>query len=242
MTDTNTAAALSADPRTDESPDDANRSHAPHLEQWAYNQMPKHGERDLRLMRFDGTDLYAWFGKVNGSVFEDLLNGPFVIRPAPAALEGSSSSEGEGGISDLEMRAFHAAGAEWTTEAYQELVRDLWRACCDGSEVVPALHPSSAADAKPVAWRWRFHADDSWHLGPNEPGKFRFGQPDDIEPLYAQPHPSQQAGAEELAVVILRRLFDEKRPGYHDCIDAGEMQCAWCDAEDFLAALKPVEG
>lgn len=44
------------------------------------------------------------------------------------------------------------------------------------------------------------------------------------------------------AVVILRRLFDEKRPAYHDCIDAGEMQCAWCDAEDFLAALTPPAG
>lgn len=35
----------------------------------------------------------------------------------------------------------------------------------------------------------------------------------------------------------LQRLFDEKRPAYHDCIDAGESQCAWCDAEEALAAI-----
>ena len=32
----------------------------------------------------------------------------------------------------------------------------------------------------------------------------------------------------------LSRLFNEKRPAYHDCIDAGEPQCVWCDAEETL--------
>jgi len=33
----------------------------------------------------------------------------------------------------------------------------------------------------------------------------------------------------------LSRLFNEKRPADHDCIDAGEPQCVWCDAEEILA-------
>jgi hypothetical protein len=43
----------------------------------------------------------------------------------------------------------------------------------------------SPQEAGAVAWRWRFHADDAWHYGPDHPGPFRFGDPDDIEPLYA---------------------------------------------------------
>lgn len=51
--------------------------------------MPKSGVRDLRLFRFDGTDLYAWWGK-NGTdpenpgwtFFEYIQTEPFVIRQA----------------------------------------------------------------------------------------------------------------------------------------------------------------
>lgn len=66
-----------------ETPD---RSHAPELERAAYNEMPKQGVRDLRLFRYDGTDLYAWYGKNgidsaarNWSVFEDAQTEPFRI-------------------------------------------------------------------------------------------------------------------------------------------------------------------
>lgn len=73
------------------SPESALRTHAPHLEQWAINQMPKAGWKDLRLCQYNGTDLYQWFGKrkmhaddrsgyVHYSVFEDPCGEPFVIR------------------------------------------------------------------------------------------------------------------------------------------------------------------
>lgn len=56
-------------------------THVPHLEQSAVNPMPKTSNwKDLRLLRFDGTDLYAWYGKdhSNGfTIFEDLASGPF---------------------------------------------------------------------------------------------------------------------------------------------------------------------
>lgn len=62
------------------------RTHAPEFEQAAWNQMPKTGARDLRLFRYDGTDLYAWYGKKgenssasNWSAFEDALTEPFRI-------------------------------------------------------------------------------------------------------------------------------------------------------------------
>ena len=58
--------------------EDANRTHVPELEQTCWNQMPKAGWRELKLYRFDGTDLYQWFGRrgkdVNArdwSAFED---------------------------------------------------------------------------------------------------------------------------------------------------------------------------
>jgi hypothetical protein len=66
-----------------ETPD---RTHVPDLERAAWNQMPKAGVRELHLMRYDGTDLYAWYGKkgVNSdardfSVFIDALTEPFRI-------------------------------------------------------------------------------------------------------------------------------------------------------------------
>ena len=41
-----------------------NRTHVPDLERAAYNQMPKdNGFTDLKLWRFDGTDLYQWRGR-----------------------------------------------------------------------------------------------------------------------------------------------------------------------------------
>lgn len=30
---------------------------------------------------------------------------------------------------------------------------------------------------------------------------------------------------------VLKRLLSEKKPAYHDCVDDGEEECAWCEAE-----------
>ncbi len=79
-------------------PDHAPVSPAPDMEQRAYNQMPKAGWRDLRLVCFDGTDLYQWRGK-NGadSVFDDAATEVFRIyrRPAPVpASQVGTKAEG----------------------------------------------------------------------------------------------------------------------------------------------------
>lgn len=70
-----------------EHPDHAPREHAPELERWAWNQMPKAGWRELKLFRFTGTDLYQWFGKKgvdssarDWSVFEDSASEVFQIK------------------------------------------------------------------------------------------------------------------------------------------------------------------
>ena len=62
------------------------RTPVPELERAAYNQMPKVGVRELRLMRYDDTDLYAWYGKDgidttarNWSIFEEAKTEPFRI-------------------------------------------------------------------------------------------------------------------------------------------------------------------
>lgn len=74
--------------------DRAPRTHVREIEDRAYNQMPKAGWRDLRLMRFDGTDLYQWFGKrgketaaKDWSIFEDGATEVFQLRPLSRALQ-----------------------------------------------------------------------------------------------------------------------------------------------------------
>lgn len=68
----------------------AERSPAPEMEQTAYNQKPKdNGWSELRLMRYDGTDLYQWWGRrrmLNTGpgepvdyVWEDPCDAPFCI-------------------------------------------------------------------------------------------------------------------------------------------------------------------
>jgi len=60
--------------------EDADRIHVPHMERWAYNQMPKAGYTEVKLFRYVGTDLYIWFGIKKGSVFSDPATEPFIIR------------------------------------------------------------------------------------------------------------------------------------------------------------------
>lgn len=56
--------------------DHAPRTHVPHLEQNAYNQMPKDRSwTDLKLYNFDGTDLYQWFGRKWQSYSPESQNG-----------------------------------------------------------------------------------------------------------------------------------------------------------------------
>jgi hypothetical protein len=47
-----------------------------------------------------------------------------------------------------------------------------------------------ASPSAPVAWRWRFDAEGQWHYGGKKPGGFRFGDPEEVKPLYASPAPS----------------------------------------------------
>lgn len=62
-------------------PRSAERTHAPHLERAAINQMPKDSShKDAKLYRYDGTDLYQWYSRVNDSVFYDAFSEPFVIE------------------------------------------------------------------------------------------------------------------------------------------------------------------
>ncbi len=85
-------------------PVSALRTHVPDLERLAYNQKPK--TRDwtyLRLLQYDETDLFQWFGKRNGSCFEDQASEPFRIparrTPAPEgeAMPGSAYDGGHMG-------------------------------------------------------------------------------------------------------------------------------------------------
>jgi len=49
-------------------------------------------------------------------------------------------------------------------------------------------------EAEPAAWRWRFDADGAWVHGSQRPGKFRFGDPEEMQALYRHPaHPTQPA-------------------------------------------------
>lgn len=40
---------------------------------------------------------------------------------------------------------------------------------------------------EPVAYRWRFDADASWSFGIDKPQGFRFGDPEEVQPLYLAP-------------------------------------------------------
>jgi hypothetical protein len=42
----------------------------------------------------------------------------------------------------------------------------------------------SEHEPKPVAYRWTYDLGQAWSLGPNAPTDFRFGEPDEIQPLY----------------------------------------------------------
>jgi hypothetical protein len=48
-----------------------------------------------------------------------------------------------------------------------------------------AKPPAAVQEPEPVAWRWSFDEGESWHFGTFTPGHFRFGNPDNFEPLYA---------------------------------------------------------
>ena len=100
-----------------------------------------------------------------------------------------------------------------------------------------ALQPSSAADAKPVAWLWRDwnRAQVGVTLHKSEADTKR-ALDCEVEPLYAQPHPSQQAGVEvSEAVAFLEKAFPAD--GFGFAYSYREVQPA---VAAILAALKPV--
>jgi hypothetical protein len=52
---------------------------------------------------------------------------------------------------------------------------------------------------EPVAWRWNFdECQMTWHYATTKHGKFRFGDPDTIQPLYAAPEPHLAALEKEI--------------------------------------------
>ncbi|UTC28073.1 hypothetical protein GURKE_00410 [Brevundimonas phage vB_BpoS-Gurke] len=61
-------------------PDHAPMVHVPDMESMAVNPMPKVGYRELRLMRYVGTDLYQWYGIKTGAIFEDPCDAPFQMK------------------------------------------------------------------------------------------------------------------------------------------------------------------
>lgn len=107
--------------------EDANRTHVPELEQTCWNQMPKAGWRELKLYRFDGTDLCQWFGRrgvdVNArdwSAFEDSATDVFRVI----------SYDDQHKKRDLRNLLNRAAAAlenprDLTSEEVAELVEDL---------------------------------------------------------------------------------------------------------------------
>lgn len=79
-------------PEAFDHPRSANRVHVPDLERRAYNQMPKSGYKELKLFRYESTDLYQWFGVPSrlGAVFQDPCDEPFVIEPSEKATAWNS--------------------------------------------------------------------------------------------------------------------------------------------------------
>lgn len=67
--------------RSHHHPDFHARHHAVDMEQFAYNQMPKGGYRDVALYRYTGTHLYQWFATKKDSIFNDAFGEPFAIIP-----------------------------------------------------------------------------------------------------------------------------------------------------------------
>ena len=62
-------------------------------------------------------------------------------------------------------------------------------------EKADAILSALQGEGEAVAWRWRYDAEHPWHYGSERPGKFRFGDPDEVQPLYASPalHPQEAA-------------------------------------------------
>lgn len=198
-----------------------------------------------------------------------------------SAVEGSSSSEGlrtfPTETTDVQSRFVIAhqlrASADiqddetkretgWATTSDRA---GLMREAADTIERLAALQPSSAADAKPVAWRGDIVVtrdllcDISHWLGDHIGGledeavadkvqdvrhqvEMRIDNPD----FLAQPHPSQQAGVEG---IINEWVSAEVANNIHGSMAGDEVVTAECAVEiargaalRALAALKPVEG
>jgi len=65
----------------------------------------------------------------------------------------------------------------------------------------------SEHEPKPVAYRWTYDLGQAWSLGPNAPTDFRFGEPDEIQPLY----PASVVTALQEEVTRLRAALADER-------------------------------
>jgi len=86
-------------------PHTADRTHVPELERWAFNQRPKTNDwAETKLYRYDGTDLYQWFGRLIASVFWDAFGEPFVIGSRLLAAPPTNEADA-GGQREREPKA-----------------------------------------------------------------------------------------------------------------------------------------
>jgi hypothetical protein len=148
-------------------PVSAFRTHVPDLERLADNQKPK--TRDwtyLCLLQYDGTDLFQWFGKRNGSCFEDQASEPFRIpaRRTPAP-EGEACPSCNGVRPEFCSNAFHLAspvvpapeGEAWTA---RHIVFDG-----PPDHNGPRFIEVETPEGKSVnAGEWRRRPDNLWEL------------------------------------------------------------------------------
>ena len=55
-----------------------------------------------------------------------------------------------------------------------------------------------------------------------------------LRAVAALPTPSDQEQRISELEACLKRMIDEKAPAYHDCLDNGEAECVWCEADNLL--------
>jgi len=97
------------------------------------------------------------------------------------------------------------------------------------------LQPSSAADAKGVAWRWRFDGDGAWSYGSEPPVDKHphrsIMKPEEVQPLYALT--SQQAGTERSGVYVASRAsIPERGQMWRDLRASGvNVTSSWIDED-----------
>lgn len=191
MTDTNTAAALSAE--------------ADGWIEWSGGPTPQgYGQRRTRnyesgVKSFDdddwGSDIIAYR----------------VATPAPAALEGSSLGEAD----QVEMIADLIEKHTYVMSKHNPAMARVAGHNATATAILRTLQPSSAADAKPVAETDELHGQD--YINTIKAHRIEHGSSlavarDAVDQGWrpkAQPQPSQQAGATNEQVAALSKHLRE---------------------------------